>query len=83
MICQICHLIFLVCLFVCLLVYNLMLVQGKKGVWIKLPIERVNLIEAAVKVKLLLISSSIYAFVIILLLALVERILLSYPILVL
>ncbi|CAL9014969.1 unnamed protein product [Prunus brigantina] len=24
--------------------------QGKKGVWIKLPIERVNLVEAAVKI---------------------------------
>lgn len=28
--------------------------QGKKGVWIKLPIQHVNLVEAAVKVKLLL-----------------------------
>jgi len=27
--------------------YNL---QGKRGVWIKLPIEQVNLVEAAVKV---------------------------------
>lgn len=50
-----------------------MLVQGKKSVWINLPIERVNFVGAAVKVKLLLISSSIYAFVIIILLVLVER----------
>ncbi|XP_070677707.1 nudix hydrolase 2-like [Malus domestica] len=28
---------------------NLIFVQGKKGVWIRLPIERVNLVEAAVK----------------------------------
>lgn len=27
--------------------------QGKKGVWIKLPIQHVNLVEAAVKVSLL------------------------------
>jgi hypothetical protein len=30
--------------------YNL---QGKRGVWIKLPIEQVNLVEAAVKVNTL------------------------------
>lgn len=30
------------------------LLQGKKGVWIKLPIEHVNLVEAAVKVDYLL-----------------------------
>ncbi|KAM1245975.1 hypothetical protein ACFX15_036472 [Malus domestica] len=29
---------------------NLIFVQGKKGVWIRLPIERVNLVEAAVKI---------------------------------
>ncbi|BBH00624.1 nudix hydrolase homolog 2 [Prunus dulcis] len=33
-------------------------VQGKKGVWIKLPIERVNLVEAAVKVKRCMLGRS-------------------------
>lgn len=32
------------------LLFNHFHIQGKKGVWIKLPIELVNLVETAVKV---------------------------------
>lgn len=39
-----------VILFSFLLPYSVSSMQGKKGVWIKLPIEHVNLVETAVKV---------------------------------